>query len=185
MFDKYLVQYHQFEKGKYGFIVDITLFIAITYVFHMVFRYYASEIMSIPFILASGNWLADAVYGVSLWINQNIIGMEIVTRPGNQMWFKNGHWIYVNSSCSGLKQFYQVLILFVLFPGPWKHKLWFIPFGFLVMFATNVFRIVVLSLIMAWRPEYWDFSHTWILRPFFYVVLFALWVLWVEKFRKK
>jgi len=185
MIRKYIGQYRELEKGRYGFLVDIALFVIITYAFHLIFRYFATDIMSVPFFLNSANWLAYEVYIISLWINQNILGMEIITKPVNAMWFENGHGIYVNSSCSGFKQFYQVLILFVLFPGPWKHKLWFIPVGFLAMFVANVFRIVVLSLLMAWRPEYWAFSHTWILRPFFYVVLFGLWIWWVEKFRRR
>lgn len=185
MISKYIDQYHQLEKGRYGFVVDITLFALITYAFHLIFRYFAAEIMAVPFVSNSATWLAYAVYAVSLWIDQNILGMEIITRPINGLWFTNGHGILVNNSCSGLKQFYQVIVLFVLFPGPWKHKLWFIPLGFLAMFATNVFRIVLLSEIMAWKPEYFEFCHTWILRPFFYVVLFALWVWWVEKFRRR
>ena len=185
MISKYIAQYRELEQGRYGFLVDITLFALITYAFHLIFRYFAAGIMSVPFVSDSASWLAYAVYAVSLWIDQNILGMEIITRPVNGMWFANGHGIIVNNSCSGLKQFYQVLVLFVLFPGPWKHKLWFIPLGFLAMFATNVLRIVVLSEVMAWRPEYFAFCHTWILRPLFYVVLFGLWVWWVEKFRRR
>jgi len=30
--------------------------------------------------------------------------------------------------------------------------------------------------------EYWDFVHDWIVRPFFYVVMFMLWVWWNEKY---
>ncbi len=43
------------------------------------------------------------------------------------MWFSNNGYVGVNESCSGLKQFYQIAVLFILFPGPWKHKLWYIP----------------------------------------------------------
>jgi exosortase/archaeosortase family protein len=184
MINKYITQLRDFEKGKFGFMSDVILFILITYAFHLVFRYFAADIMSVPFILASGNWLAHVVYLTSLWINQNLLGMQIEPAPNNMMQFTNGYAMYVNSSCSGLKQFYQVIILFVLFPGPWKHKLWFIPFSCFAMLATNVFRISVLAIIQAWRPEYFEFIHTWVLRPFFYVVLFGLWVFWVEKFRK-
>lgn len=171
--------------GPFGFVIDVALFAVITYGFHLVFRCFASDIMSVEFVTASADWLALKVYEWSLWINRSILGLLITTEPGNTMWFSNGGYITVNESCSGLKQFYQVLVLFLLFPGPWRHKIWFIPLGFFVMFLTNIFRIVSLSLILLWKPEYWDFSHDWILRPFFYVVLFGLWVWWVEKFARK
>ncbi len=182
---KYFAKYRELEKGKYGFIVDITLFALITYFFHLLFRFYAGQIMAVPFIMASGNWLAHVVFVTSLWINQHILGMHIITEPINTMWFESKSGLNVNSSCSGLKQFYQVLVLFVLFPGPWRHKLWFIPLSFFAMFATNIFRIVVLSLVQNWKPEYFEFIHTWVLRPFFYVVLFGLWIWWVEKYKRK
>jgi exosortase/archaeosortase family protein len=179
------LEYNKLVSGPYGFVTDVAVFIVITYGFHLLFRFYAREIMSIPVISDTALWLADVVYSVSLWFNQHVLGMQIVTEPVNTMWFVNNYGVTVNSSCSGLKQFFQVLVLFLIFPGPWKHKAWFIPMGILIMFITNVFRIVVLSLVQSWKPEYFDFCHTWILRPFFYVVLFALWVWWVEKFRRK
>jgi len=185
MATNYLSKYREFEKGKYGFILDIAIFATITYAFHLIFRYYASEIMAIPFVIASGEWLAYQTYIVSMWFNEHILFMDIIKLPSNTVTFTNGYSILVNSSCSGLKQFYQVFVLFVLFPGPWRHKLWFIPMGFVAMFATNVFRIIVLSVVMSWKPEHFEFVHTWVLRPFFYVVLFGLWVWWVEKFRRK
>jgi exosortase/archaeosortase family protein len=73
----------------------------------------------------------------------------------------------------------------VLFPGPWKKKLWYIPIGLIVIHLTNIFRIIALSVIVMEWPQYWTFSHDWILRPFFYVVIFIMWVIWVEKFRTK
>jgi exosortase/archaeosortase family protein len=53
----------------------------------------------------------------------------------------------------------------------------------LIMHGVNILRIVILSVVVLWKPEYWDFIHDWILRPGFYVVIFALWVVWVERFR--
>ena len=175
--------FNKFYAGPLGFIIDVALFIIITYGFHLVYRYFAADLMSLPFVRASSAWLSEMVYHISLWFNRNILGLQITTQPGNFMWFSNGGYIQVNESCSGLKQFYQVLVLFVLFPGPWKHKLWFIPLGMIIMFLTNIFRIVALSVVILWKPEYWDFSHDWIVRPFFYVVLFLFWVWWVERFR--
>jgi hypothetical protein len=54
--------------------------------------------------------------------------------------------------------------------------------GMFSMFLVNVLRIVGLSFAMIYWPAQWDFIHLWILRPFYYVVIFILWVVWVEKF---
>jgi len=172
------------RRHKLQALVDVAIFAAITIVFHEFWWTFSGWIKSFAFISGSADWLALHVFTYALWINQHILGLAITTSEPNTMWFVNNGYVTVNESCSGLKQFYQIAALFIIFPGPWKHKLWYIPMGFVVMFFTNVLRIVVLSLMVIWKPEYWDFTHTWILRPFFYLVIFILWVIWVEKFRR-
>ena len=165
-------------------VTDALLAAVITYGFHLLYRQFSAEINSVGIIRDATTWLTDVVYQQSLWLNRNIIGLEITTAPGNTMIFSNNTSMYINGSCSGLKLIFQVTILFLLFPGPWKHKLWFIPLGWVLMHLSNLFRMVALSLVSLWNVEYWDFSHDWVLRPFFYLVIFTMWVWWVEKFRK-
>ncbi len=164
-------------------MVNVVLFALITYAFHKLWWDFHRVIMAVDMVSGAAAWLAEQVFRQSLWFNTRVLGLQIEVAPPTTMLFGqvNGY-ITVNESCSGLKQFYQISVLFVLFPGPWKQKLWFIPAGWLIMFFTNVFRIIALSLILVWKPEYWNFSHDWILRPFFYVVIFALWVWWVERY---
>ena len=172
------------QKHKLHALVDVLIFAVITFVFHELWWFFYGWLESFNFIIGSAYWLAGKVYLISLWFNRSILGLEILTSAPNTMWFSNGAFVAIDEGCSGLKQFYQVAVLFILFPGPWIHKLWYIPFGFFTMFLANVFRIVCLSLVALWIPQHWDFVHEWVLRPFFYVIIFFLWVLWVEKFRR-
>lgn len=184
MKDLYL-RFKNFYYGPLGFLIDLALFAAITIFFHRLWWDFARIIKAFGPVNITADWLADRVFDMSLWINRSILGLHITLEDPNIMWFSNGGYVQVNESCSGLKQFYQILVLFVLFPGPWKHKLWFIPMSMIIMQFVNVLRIVILSIMVLWKPEYWHFTHDWILRPGFYVVIFVLWVWWVEKFRKK
>lgn len=164
-------------------LVNVLLFAIITYAFHKLWWNFHPTIMGFDWVAGTADWLARQVFAMSLWFNLRLLGLDIdVALPATMLFPQVNGYITVNESCSGLKQFYQIAVLFILFPGPWKHKLWFIPAGWLIMFFTNVFRIIVLSLVLVWKPEYWTFSHDWILRPFFYVVIFALWVWWVERY---
>lgn len=174
-----------FYRGPMGFVVDVAFFAIITYSFHVLWWDFARIIKSFTAVNVTADWLAEQVFVSSLWINRNLLGLHITTEEPNFMWFANGGYVQVNESCSGLKQFYQIIVLFVLFPGPWKHKLWFIPMSILIMHFVNIVRIVVLSIMVLWKPEYWDFTHDWILRPGFYVVIFGLWVVWVERFVRR
>lgn len=164
--------------------VDIALFIIITFVVHKLWWHYSAFIYSVPAFLQMSGWLAREVYLVSAWINMHILGMDIRLAEGNTMIFlKNNYSIFINESCSGFKQMFQILVLFLLFPGPWKHKAWYIPACIVAMFFVNVIRVIGLSYAMIWSPQHWDFIHLWIMRPFYYVAIFAMWVVWVEKFR--
>ncbi|MFP4469015.1 MAG: exosortase/archaeosortase family protein, partial [Bacteroidales bacterium] len=159
---------------------NVFLFILITLAFHFIWKIFQEQIEQAAVIVFLGDWFATRAYNVADWIQQHLLGMTYATADPNVFKFPGKGSIIINESCSGLKQFYQVLVLFLIFPGPWRHKAWFIPVSLLIMYWTNIFRVVMLSLVMAYIPQHWDFTHDWVLRPFFYVVLFALWIWWVE-----
>ncbi len=170
---------------------DVTIFMIILLIFHVLWRTFVRDILSVEFITNSANWLAFQVFIASNWVlevlNVNVTSFDELTISGalkrNVFYYaENNGFVAVNLSCSGLKQFYQWFFLMLLYPGPWKHKLWFIPLGLLVVHLVNIFRIVSMVFVTINIPQHWDFSHDWILRPFFYVVMFLLWVWWNEKF---
>ena len=99
----------------------------------------------------------------------------------NTLYFDNSS-IKVTITCSGLKQMYQIFFLLLLFPGRFVTKSWFIPAGMVFLFWLNILRIVLLSFVIIIYPAIWDFSHDWILRPFFYVVIFVIWLIWLKYF---
>lgn len=175
--------YRNLQAGSYRFIVDIGLFMLITFGFHKLWWAFSAEIKSIPNILYAAEVLAGMVYRSSFWINDRVLGLSMIEEGANVMRFANQKALLVAESCSGLKQFFQIFVLFVLYPGPWKHKLWYIPMGFFSIHLVNIFRVSFLSLWMAHDVPYWDFAHDWIMRPMYYVVIFALWYYWNERIR--
>ncbi|MFK5856651.1 MAG: exosortase/archaeosortase family protein [Bacteroidota bacterium] len=127
--------------------------------------------------------MANLLYNNSVWALKHLTTYEFTTDNALKTIYIGKGYVSVNHGCSGFKQFLQWIVLMVFFPGPWKHKLWFIPAGLVVVHLVNVFRISSLSIILEYNQSqsFWDFSHDWILRPFFYVVMFGMWVIWVEK----
>ncbi len=167
-------------------IVDVLIFVIIIVFFHKLWWDWGLKDLLLNYFSFAEleQFMAHQVFLPSAWFVEHIIGYDIKTL-NNTLYFPNNGYIAVNGSCSGLKQFYQWMFLMVLFPGPWKQKLWYIPLGLIVIHLTNIFRIIALSVIVMEWPQYWTFSHDWILRPFFYVVIFVMWVIWEEKFRHK
>ena len=146
----FLERYRAFSTGKFSFVIDVALFIIITVIFHYLWWHVLGFFRATGFYLSVSSWLASQVYQASLWLNVNIFGMSI--KPDDltntMIFFKNNGYVTVNESCSGFKQFYQIFFLFLLFPGPWKHKLWYIPTSIFIMFIVNILRIVILSFVV-------------------------------------
>jgi len=71
--------------------------------------------------------------------------IEHLIEPSYIIRFKNLEAIQINNGCSGTKQMLQVLVLFVLYPGPWIRKVWFIPTVIGAIYFVNLFRISLLD----------------------------------------
>lgn len=165
---------------------EVLIFAAIILAFHFFFRAWANwwEYWPIkPYINILHDMLSQTLFEQSVWVNEHILNLDFSTEH-RRMLFENGY-IGINYSCSGLKPMLQYMVLMLAYPGPWKHKLWFIPAGLIIVHLTNIFRITGLSVVLINWPDYWDFSHDYIFRPFFYLVIFLMWVLWAEYFKKK
>ncbi len=59
--------------------------------------------------------------------------------------FTNECSVRIVPSCSGIKQMLQISLLLIIYPGPWKHKLWFIPMGMVIIHFTNIIRLAGLG----------------------------------------
>ena len=114
----------------------------ITLVIHFSFRYWAYELKFCPVqeeITNTRTWLAKQVFTQSKWIDENILRINLTADDERQiLYFKNNSYVGVNQSCSGLKQILQFVILMLVYPGPWRQKLWFIPAGALIIHFTNL-----------------------------------------------
>lgn len=131
------------------------------------------------FIFAS-----DILFNQSVWLLKNIFHLNHTT-DGQTIWVttNTGDWGYVDVSpgCTSLKQWMHWIFIMLLFPGPWKHKFWYIPLGIIIIHFVNIIRIVGLSLTLIPWPQHFNFFHDYIFKTFFYFMIFVMWVVWVEK----
>ncbi|MBN1340694.1 MAG: exosortase/archaeosortase family protein [Bacteroidales bacterium] len=182
------------KKYNLGSFRDVAIFMGILVLFHFLWRFFIGDLLRVEFILKSSVYLAHEVFIRAQWmldvLGVNYTGFDQMliaeTVKNNVIYLPevNGY-VSVNLSCSGLKQFYQFAVLMLLYPGPWRHKAWFIPAGLLIIHFVNILRIVAMTYVTIHNAQNWDFWHDNIVRPFFYVVMFLLWVWWNEKFHLK
>jgi exosortase/archaeosortase family protein len=175
------------KKYKLYALKDVTIFIIITLLVHYSYRYWANTLEYRPIkdtMWKAHEGMSNMVFNQSVRIIDHVLKIPFNT-DDRTFYFENNGFITINQSCSGLKQILQYLLLMLIFPGPWKHKAWFIPMGIVIVHLTNLFRIAGLAVVTITIPQHWDFAHDNVFRPFFYVVIFMLWVWWVEVFRAK
>ncbi len=169
--------------------VNVILFILLIISFHFIYLgWQALEYWPIgKWIKNLMVWSVNLVYSQACWLLEHIFRLDITTisekrfiaTPNNE-----GGWarVIIAPECASLKQWMHWLFLMIIFPGPWKHKLWYIPGGLVIIEWTNAIRICgVLMMQIPW-PNSFHLAHDYIFKFFFYFVIFLMWMLWVEKF---
>ncbi len=184
------------EKYKLKPLRDVILFVFITLSIHILFKIWAVKFDYFIFgwqVLPPGfhNYFVDLLFNSSKWVMENLFIIPINASDHSfcidpsPLGDKCAFTMNVVQSCSGVKQFIQFALLMIIFPGPWKHKLWYIPMGLILVYLTNVLRIVGLAELVRYFPNSFHWMHDYAFRPLFYVVIFSLWVIWVEYFKNK
>ena len=167
---------------KYKQIRGVLWFIMITLVIHYSYRFWAQDLHYYPiqsWMASLQDFMAHMVYEQSTWVDSYVWGLNL-TKDGMKMFFPNGAGITINESCVGDKQILQLALLLLVYPGKWRYKLWFIPLGMVIVHATNILRIVLLSLVAIWRPGWMETAHDTVLRGMFYLVIFGVWLSFVK-----
>ena len=80
----------------------------------------------------------------------------------------------------------SIIILFITFiiafTGSLKATLIFGIVGSIIIYVVNLFRILILSLLMYKYPEYQYLLHSLLFPGIIYGTTFILWIIWVNKF---
>lgn len=88
--------------------------------------------------------------------------------------------VIVGDPCNGLLLYALFAGFIIAFPGPIRHKLWFIPLGMLTIYALNVGRVAVLALNhVYWHPTV-EFNHHYTFTFVVYGAIGALWIIWAR-----
>lgn len=104
-------------------------------------------------------------------------GSEVIRTVG----IDGSSGVWIGDPCNGLILFALFTSLIISFPGPAKHKLWFIPLGLIIIHFANIIRIASLSLIVFYKREYLEFNHDYTFKILVYTVIFLIWVYWVNR----
>lgn len=175
-------------------VVDVGLFILLILSFHLLYLgWQALEYWPIKSAIDRLSlWSVNLLFDQSCWVLQHVFGVDLTTLTESRViasLSRKGGFVSVAIApeCASLKQWLHWLFLMLVFPGPWKHKLWYIPVGLVIIEWTNVVRICgILLMLIQWPgPNTFHLAHDYVFKVFFYLIIFLMWVIWVEKFKNK
>lgn len=129
-------------------------------------------------------WVTGNTEGVLSCFFKSIRVEEGMNEPFFTVYFHNQSVIRIVEGCNGI----SVIILFIsfilAFTGNLKNTLLFIFGGSLIIYALNVIRIAVLTILLYYFPIYSHLLHGVLFPLVIYGLVFLLWVIWVNKFSK-
>ncbi len=108
-----------------------------------------------------------------------------VTINGNYIRYSdNDNGVRIIWGCSGIKELLMVFVVIATARGYWKQKLWYIPLGCIAIFLLNYLRLIMLTMVIHYSMNWFDFLHHYIGRIIMYGGLFLVWYIWVEIINK-
>jgi exosortase/archaeosortase family protein len=88
--------------------------------------------------------------------------------------------VRIANGCNGLSTLGLFVGFVLAYPGSARRRFWFIPLGVLAVYLTNVARVMAMLLSQKYWPAAFEPLHGFGLTTIFYVVVFCLWILWVN-----
>ena len=84
--------------------------------------------------------------------------------------------------CNSISIIILFLTFIIAFSGSIKATIIYGIIGTVIIYVVNLFRILILSLLMYKYPAYQYFLHSILFPGIIYGTIFILWIIWVNKF---
>lgn len=105
---------------------------------------------------------------------------QSVEQAGRVVGVEGARGLIVENGCNGLEALGLFVGFVLAYPGSWKRRAWFIPLGLALIVAVGTARIAFLGWIQVALPQWFDLFHNFAITSFFYLVIFALWIVWAN-----
>jgi exosortase/archaeosortase family protein len=114
----------------------------------------------------------------------SVYGIKLPDNCAYLIFYKEGvrSTLVIAYPCLGLEVMYMFSAIIIVFFGPWKKKLWYIPLGILIFNTLNILRIIALVFIYWYFPKYLEFNHHFVFRFILYLSTLILVIIWIVKY---
>lgn len=123
------------------------------------------------------------------WLTTNIVSISTgilemfdydVYASGRLFGIGESAGIYLADGCSGIAAMGLFVGFVIAYPGKWIPRIAFIAIGIGVIYLVNIFRNVILAITQVYWPGFFDVMHDYSTTAIFYLVIFALWMVWAN-----
>lgn len=179
MIKKYYQKYLSLPETA-RFLINLAVLGLIWIVFYKVFRYkgfihkfYEYGVIKFTNFLTETTRIFLTIFGYEAEVEGKII--RIVGTAG----------IYLDKGCLA-RNLMGLYVGFVLaYPGTWKNKLWYIPFGLVVINILNILRLGGMAILVKCCPENVDFNHHYVFKIVTFGAILIMWYFWIFQMNKK
>lgn len=144
------------------------------------------------FYLKENTLINEYVIDNLVFLGENLLQIfGYVTTPYNDGVFRvhfgvlGSSGVTIGAPCDGIVLFALFVVFMLSYPGPIKHKVWFLPLGLMLIHGLNVLRVVGLALIVYYNETWFSFNHDYTFTLVVYAAVFGLWWWWIVKFSNK
>lgn len=165
-----------FKKGPLRFIlISVSLYAGL----YMLYEFYLKPYTKLDeYIIHNLISVTESFYSTTGFDLIQYDDTDLRTRVG----IAGSTGVFIGEPCNGFVLFILFLAFIIAFPGPAKHKLWYIPAGILAIHIINAVRVTALVYIVYKKPEWLTFNHDYTFTILVYSFVFLLWWLWINKF---
>lgn len=175
---KYFIKYRPFILFLSTFF---GIYLTLTFFYQMYLNQYdtkKNEVDCFTEIVAKQAAVAMVLF------DNNSRAMASTNDSSVRLFYKNINTSKVVEGCNALSVIILFISFVVAFSAKWKPTILFILAGSATIHIFNVLRIALLTVLFYELPQYKNVLHGVVFPLFIYSIVFALWIVWVNKFSK-
>jgi exosortase H (IPTLxxWG-CTERM-specific) len=92
----------------------------------------------------------------------------------------NGFGVSIEAGCNAVEACIVLAAAILAFPSPWRHKMFGLVMGLLVVQAFNILRIISLFYLGQWRMDAFEFAHLYLWQGLIMLDVLVVWLIWIR-----
>lgn len=121
-------------------------------------------------------------WGLS-WFHDQINTVPDVREPNIHLQKDFKNVVSVFEGCNSINVMIVFIAFLIAFKGSLKSTVIFAALGLMLIYIINLFRVGLLFEVAYYYPQHLYFFHKYLFTGFIYLIVFAIWYVWIQRVR--